>query len=138
MDLSMNGLTNMLKKNAGLLGNAAGLVGVWGLDPLLNNINDVVSGKVHMPNLANTVKAFFEDKNKDVIVATAVLYLGGEVIGGGNGKALKDFGKGLLTGNAIQHLLYWATTEDEGCREPGFKRPSAGGSINGQAVPYPY
>lgn len=105
MELSAKGIIGKLESNAGLIGGAIG-IGTWGYDQLLEGISLAASGKVHMPDLERTIKAFFEDKNKGVIMTAAGLYIAGEILGK---ESLKKAAQGLVGGNAIQHVLWWST-----------------------------
>jgi hypothetical protein len=126
MELSAKGLIGKIETHAELIGAGIG-VGSWGYDNLLYNISQAASGNIHMPDLSNMFRAFFEGRNRELLLTSLALYIGGEVIGM---PALKKGAKGLIEGNAIQHLIYWMTHADEGCTQPGFTRPDNSRSSN--------
>jgi hypothetical protein len=124
MELSAKGIIGKIETHAELIGGAVGITS-WGLDQLMQSIGSVAAGNIHMPDLSNMIREFFwQDKNKQLLLTGVGIYLAGEVA---NVPALKKGGKGLIEGNAIQHVLYWITHADEGCTQPGFTRPSNNG-----------
>lgn len=112
--MNLNNITGKLTRNADKIGILVG-AGARGIDPLINNVMAILSGRGHIPDIARTVKAYFELPE---FRPTVMLWLGGYVakeFGYGKiGNPLQKFSEGMLKGLAIQHVLWWSTHAHEG------------------------
>ena len=117
----LNNAVGKLTKNADKLGVIYGALAPGeGLTGVINNLMTVLSGGGHIPDVEATIKAYFELPEFKPI---AILWLGGliakELGYGKYGKPAQKFSEGALKGMALQHILWWSTHGDEGCRPDG-------------------
>jgi len=114
-------LGNITGKIEGLFYNNATLIGVgagalaYGLQPLIDNVQSLASGRGGMPDIGKTIQEFI-DPNASAGQKNFMAiewFIGGWLLkevgfGGRIGGAIQNVAKGFIVGNAVQHVLHEA------------------------------